>query len=370
MFLENASKRLQRQSWRFACLPLLAALLLHVNCGGTASQANNPSPPAAPVETQVEVFRAGLNFPVKLAFAPDGRLFFTEKSGQIRIIQNGQLLDQPFATLDAATAGERGVLGIAFDPQYNSNHFVYVYFSHPSGPNRVVRFTDSNNSGTELTTIVDGIASSQFHNAGNIGFDSSGHLIVSTGDAENPASSQDPNSRNGKLLRFNRDGSIPPDNPFGSSNPVMAMGLRNPFDFTFHPQTGALYATDNGPDCDDKLLRVVPGGNYGWRPNYPCGDSDPRFSRPIRLYSESIAPTGVIFYTGTALPQFKGDMLVVQWNGGRMRHLRIDEANQGNVTSEEIVLDGGFGGLIDIAQGPEGYVYFNTNNAILRLRPK
>ncbi len=362
-----------------------AFLLLYLQCGGTASQpaAPQPTPTPAPapapapapstpqpVTVGVEVFKDGLNFPVKLAFAPDGRLFFTQKGGLVRILQNGQVLEPPFVTLRVEAEGERGVLGIAFDPDFGTNHFIYVFYSDPSGVNRVVRFTDSNNVGTNEAVIVEGIPHSHFHNGGNIEFDRTGHLFVSTGDALNPANSQDPNSRHGKILRYNRDGSIPPDNPLGSGNPVFALGLRNPFDFAFHPQSGVMYVSENGPECDDEADRIVPGGNYGWRPNYPCGDTDPHFIAPIARYSPPVVPTGIMFYTGDRFPQFTGHVLLAQFGDGKIRHLVVDDANNGKVSKDEIIVNGGFGKLIDMVQGPDGLIYFNNDHAILRLVPR
>ncbi|MGH9804721.1 MAG: PQQ-dependent sugar dehydrogenase, partial [Candidatus Acidiferrales bacterium] len=197
---------------------------------------------------RTEVFVGNLNFPVRLAFAPDGRLFFNElRTGNVRIIQNGVLLAQPFATLAVETNGERGLLGLAFDPLFTINNFVYVLHSDPSGVQRVVRFADMNGAGVAQQTIVDNLPSTVVHNAGAIGFGPDGRLYVSIGDSTNPANSQEPSSVSGKILRYNPDGSIPAAGAFGSTTPAFNLGLRNSFGFTFHPTSGTIYASENGP---------------------------------------------------------------------------------------------------------------------------
>jgi glucose/arabinose dehydrogenase len=356
-----------------ACL--LAALLLGVTCGGSGT--GNPPftsapPPPAAVPFRVEAFRTGLAFPVTLAFAPDGRLFFNElATGNVRIIESGQLLTTPFATLPVETDGERGLLGLAFDPNFAVNRFVYVLYSDRNLANhRVVRFTDVGNLGTNPQVIVDNLPSARFHNAGNIGFGRDGLLYISIGDTTDPATSQDPDALAGKLLRYRPDGTIPADNPFGPTRPAFNLGLRNSFDFAFHPQTGTVYASENGPDCDDEVNRILPGGNYGWRPGYPCGDTNPTFIAPIIRFTPVIAPTGITFYTGSVFPQFRNSLFLVDFNTGRVRRFVVDESNQGRIQSSEVVVDGGFGELLDIVEGPDGFLYFSSPNAIWRIVPQ
>jgi len=352
---------------------VLAISLLMAACGGTTDSSPNPQPNPlpTPVPYRVEIFLSGLQFPVKLAFAPDGRLFYSElASGRIRVVENGTLRAQAFATLTVNTSGERGLLGLAFDPQFSANRFVYAYYSDPSGDNRVVRFTDSNSTGTNLTAVVSGLPSANIHNAGDIGFGPQGHLFVSLGDVADPANSQDPNARAGKILRYHANGTVPAGNPFGAGNPAFAMGLRNSFDFAFHPTAGTMYASENGPNCDDELNRIVSGGNYGWRPSYPCGDTSTTFIAPLQRFNPSIAPTGVVFYTSNVLPQFTGDLFMVDFNTGRVRRFRVNESQNGQVTQTEVVVDGGFGSLLDIVQGPDGFLYFSSTDAILRIRPQ
>lgn len=361
------------KSRRLLLATLLAAALGGCSGGGEATTTPPPGvqPPPSSVPFQVEVFADNLNFPVRLAFAPDGRLFFNElQTGNVRIIQNEVLQAQPFATLPVETSGERGLLGIAFHPQFVSNGFVYLLHSDPSGVQRVVRFADMNGEGVAQQVIIDNLPSTVVHNGGAIGFGPDGRLYVSIGDSQEPANSQDQSSLSGKILRYADDGAVPADNPFGSLNPAFNLGLRNSFDFDFHPATGTIYASENGPNCDDELNRIVRGGNYGWRPNYPCGDADPSFIAPLTRFNPSIAPTGVAFYTSAVFPQFRNQLFLVDFNSGRMRRFAVNESAQGQITETAIVVDGGFGALLDVAQSPDGFIYFSSQTAILRLVPQ
>jgi glucose/arabinose dehydrogenase len=359
------------KSRRFAAvLAALAGLQLLASCGG-ATVSTGPGNGTTPFSFRVETFVSGLSTPVTLAFAPDGRLFFNElTTGQVRIIQNGMLLAQPFIDLDVETSGERGLLGLAFDPQFASNRFVYVLFSDPAGVQRVVRFTESGGIGIDQTVIVDNLPSNSNHNGGNIRFGPDGRLYVTMGDSGNPANAQDPNSLAGKILRYNADGTVPSDNPFGAGNPAFNLGLRNSFDFTFHPTAGTIYASENGPDCDDEINRIVAGGNYGWRPGQLCGDTDPAFVQPLTRFNPTIAPTGIVFYTSTVLSGFTGSLFLVDFNQGNVRRFEVNEANQGQITASETVVTGSFGPLFDIVQGPDGFLYFSSADAVRRIVPQ
>ena len=308
-----------------------------------------------------------------MAFAPDGRLFFNELStGRVRVVENGQLLVDPFVEVSVETSGERGLLGLTFDPAFASNGFVYILHHTPGPPleARVLRFTDFANRGIDQTIIVDDLASTNNHNGGNIGFGPDGMLYITIGDGQNPANSQDPDSLNGKILRFNPDGSIPATNPFGGFRAAFNLGLRNSFDFDFHPATGTIYASENGPNCDDEINRIVPGGNYGWRPDYPCGDTDLEFVAPLRRFTPTIAPTGVSFYTGSVFPQFQDDLFMVDFNSGRVQRFVVDETNMGQIVESSILVDVAFGALLDIVEGPDGFLYFSSSNAIHRIVPQ
>ncbi len=334
----------------------------------TGGCSEEPSFPSFTVETPF----TGLNLPVTLAFAPDGRLFFNElNTGRVRVIENGQLLAQPFAELPVLTSGERGLIGLAFDPNFNINGYVYLlhHLADPTVRARIVRFTDFENQGIGLAVIVDDLPSTSIHNGGNIGFGPDGMLYVTVGDGQDPANSQNMDSVNGKILRYVPNGSIPASNPYGSFRAAYNLGLRNSFDFDFHPLTGTIYASENGPDCDDEINRIVPGANYGWRPNYPCGDTDILFVTPIIRFTPVIAPTGITFYTGSPFPQFQGDLFMVDFNNGQVQRFAVDEPQLGVISESAVLVDGDFGALFDIVEGPDGFIYFSSSDAIHRLVP-
>ncbi len=355
-----------------AALGLAALLALLPSCGGSNTVGGVVNPPGpSSVPFRVQTFLGNLSFPVAMAFAPDGRLFYNElQTGNVRVISNGVLQAQPFATVTVETTGERGLLGLVFDPQFANNRFVYVLHSDPSGVQRVVRFTDSNGTGINPTIIVDNLPSAGNHNGGNIGFGRDGFLYITIGDSGVPANAQDPNSLSGKLLRYNSNGTVVATNPFGANNPAFNLGLRNSFDFTFHPQAGTVYASENGPNCDDEVNRVVAGGNYGWRPNFPCGDTSPQFIAPLVRFTPTIAPTGITFYTGAVFPQFTGSLFLTDFNEGRVRRFEVNEAQQGMITETEVVVAGGLGNLLDIVQGPDGALYFSSTTTLFRIVPQ
>jgi len=311
-----------------------------------------------------------------MAAAPDGRIFYNElTTGNIRIIDPGwQLRPQAFYQLQVATNGEQGLLGIALDPNFASNRFVYVYHSASSplcnpGPrcNRVVRLREVNNQGTEETVLLDNIPATGNHNGGNLHFGPDGKLYITIGDAEQPNLAQDLSSLAGKILRLNPDGSIPGDNPFPGS-PVYALGLRNSFDFTFHPHTDDLWATENGPADNDEINRIVPGGNYGW-PIVRGIANNPPFIDPLVAFFNTIAPTGIIAVgANSAYPvQYHDNLLFADFNVGQIRRIVLSGATLTQLGTLSLAYTGGEGFLLDLIQGPDGFIYVSSGDSIFRV---
>ncbi|HSQ92363.1 MAG TPA: PQQ-dependent sugar dehydrogenase [Nitrospiraceae bacterium] len=282
-------------------------------------------------DLQLQSVLSGLSFPVGMALAPDGRVFFNERlTGRIRLINpQWQLVPTQFCQITIGTNGEQGVLGLTLDPDFANNRFVYVYHT-ASSPlrNRVVRYTDSSGSCTQETIILDNLPASTNHNGGIIQFGPDGKLYVIIGDAENTANAQNVTSLAGKVLRVNPDGSAPADNPFFSNTntnakKVYSLGHRNSYGFTFHGHTGHLWQTENGPSDNDEINRVVSSGNYGW-PTVRGIVGNPNFRDPILAYVSVIAPTGIIAIpeNSTVYPAaYRNNLLFTAWNDGRIRRV-------------------------------------------------
>ena len=344
-------------------------------------------PPTA--DLQLQSVLPGLNFPVGMSLAPDGRVFFNERlTGKIRIInQQWQLVATPFCQLSVAVSGEQGLLGLALDPNFAQNHFVYVYYTVAGATmNRVARYTESSGlCSTQETVILDNLPVNSFHNGGIIQFGPDGKLYVIIGDAGNMANSQELTSLAGKILRVNPDGSAPLDNPFFSNananaKKVFSFGHRNSYGFTFHPHTKHLWETENGPGDSDEINRVIAGGNYAWDANQRRGIlNDPCCVDPIAVYFPlpcttcTIAPTGII-----AIPEdsivypvaYRNNLLFVNYNFGQIRRLVLAGANLTQLGTQSIAYNGGNGGLLSLMLGADGFVYVSNASAIFKVVPQ
>jgi glucose/arabinose dehydrogenase len=249
---------------------------------------------------------AGLEQPISVDFAPDGRAFVTEQRGRVRVIKDGRLLPEPFVTLDVSSSGERGALGIELDPDFASNGYVYVFHTAktPYLHNRVSRFTamgDVAAPGSEQVIFdLDKLESgSLIHNGGDLKFGPDGKLYLSAGENGKSGNAQLLNTTLGKLLRINADGSIPADNPFfsqttGNNRAIYALGFRNPYTFDISP-AGKIYVNDVGEATWEEVNDVAAGGNYGWPkvqgPN--TANTDPTYLGPLFAYRHGSRAAGI-----------------------------------------------------------------------------
>jgi glucose/arabinose dehydrogenase len=251
-----------------------------------AGSATAATLPTGFAETQVAT---GLASPTAMAFAPDGRLLVAEQGGRLREITDGVLLATPFVTLDVSSAGERGLLGLAFDPGFAFNQYVYVYYTTATAPihNRVSRFTASGDvvmPGTEVPILdLEPLSSATNHNGGAIHFGPDNLLYVAVGDNANGANSQSLTNRLGKILRIGADGTIPSTNPFfnsasGVNRAIWALGLRNPFTFTFRQGSSRMFVNDVGENAWEEINDGIAGSNYGW-PETEGPTTDSRLDR-------------------------------------------------------------------------------------------
>jgi glucose/arabinose dehydrogenase len=305
-----------------------------------------------PAGFEETTFIEGLNGATSMELAPDGRIFISEKFGDIKIVKNGQLLNTPALTIDVDTFRDRGISGIELDPNFSSNGHIYVHYTkavpnnrdkaNNGAVNRVSRFTvvgDSINSNTELV-LVDGVASSSgFHPGGFMDFGNDGKLYIGFGTPDVSDGSQNLNNYIGKILRINPDGSAPSDNPFvGQANArgaIWAYGFRNPFSGAVDPVTGKIYVNDVGENTWEEINEVQKGKNYGW-PNAEGNSSNPAYTNPIYAYGHmaqfggEAAITGGVFYRGNNFPsQYNGDYFFGDYDTG---YLQVRDSATGQVT--------------------------------------
>ncbi|QHV96906.1 PQQ-dependent sugar dehydrogenase [Spirosoma endbachense] len=268
--------------------------------------------------TQVAV-ATGLSAPTIAAFSPDGRIFVAQQSGQLRVVKNGSLLPTPFVELTVDASGERGLLGIAFDPDFATNQHVYLYYTVPTSGtvtvhNRISRFTVSGDvalSGSELILLeLDALSGATNHNGGSMVFGADGKLYIGVGENANPANSQYLDNYLGKVLRINTDGSVPAGNPYTSGSEarkrIWAYGLRNPYTLAVQPVTGRFFVNDVGQETWEEINDASTGGlNFGW-PTAEGTSSNPAFTNPVFKYPHAAtgnengcAITGGSFYNPT-----------------------------------------------------------------------
>lgn len=317
---------------------------------------------------------AGLTNPTAMAFAPDGRIFVCEQGGKLRVIKNGALLATPFVTLTVDSAGERGLLGIAFDPNFVSNQLVYVYYTVPTpAHNRVSRFIANGDvalAGSETILMeLPNLSTATNHNAGAIHFGPDGLLYIATGDNANGNNAQSFSTVLGKMLRITSTGAIPTDNPFfnqttGINRSIWALGLRNPFTFAFQPGTGRMFINNVGLSTWEEINDGIAGANYGW----PicegfCNPPDPDFTDPIFIYENTgvdCAITGGAFYNPQTVlfpSNFVGSYFFSDFCGGWIH--RLDTVN-GNAFSEFATR---ISNPVDLKVSPDGFLYYLARGA-------
>lgn len=330
-----------------------------------------------------EVAADNLDVPWELAFTGDGRIFLTERPGTVRVIQNGRLLPEPVISFAAPfiSSGEGGLLGLAIDPAFAQNHYLYVYHTYEDRGqifNRVLRLREQENRASIDRVLIDRIPGNEFHNGGRLKIGPDERLYITTGDAQNPALAQNSNSLAGKILRFNLDGTIPPDNPFPNS-PVYSLGHRNPQGLAWSPATGILYSSEHGARAHDEINRIEPGVNYGW-PLIQGNEQRAGMRTPL-IHSDGStwAPSGMTFVTRGP---WQGRLLVANLRGEQLLGIQFVPAREPTIQSTQVLYQNQYGRLRNIVEGPDGSLYVLTNNRdgrgtartdddkIIRLRPR
>ena len=317
-------------------------------------------------DVSVETVVQNLEVPWAIAFAPDGRIFVTERPGRIRVIRDGNLRREAFAVLDQVVSiSESGLMGIAVHPDFADNHYLYVCYTYQSRRgelrNRVARLTDVDGVGKDHQIILDDIPGSRNHNGCRIAFGPDRKLYVTTGDAQDRDRAQDLDSLAGKVLRLDADGSIPQDNPFIASY-VYTFGHRNPQGLDWHPATGDLFITEHGPDRNDEINILEPGRNYGWPAVTGRARSD-EFVGALVAFTPTLAIAGAAFYSGDILhPSWQGSLVFATLKGSQLRRLVLSPPTFQSIESSQVLVDRDYGRLRAVAVSPQGYLYFTTSN--------
>jgi glucose/arabinose dehydrogenase len=344
-------------------------------------------PTAADAKIKAVPVDETLDVPVGFTFAPDGRIFYTEKfadadgDGQVRVLDRAADTDTLFYEFtDVNSEGERGVLGVALHPDYPATPEVFVYVTRRPAPadpleNEIVKLTEVGGVGTAPDIIWSApVAEPRTnHNGGRILFGPDGMLYAVVGDGGlDPGNSQDLGDDRGKVLRMDTDGSAPADNPFPGSV-VWAYGIRNSFGMAFDPHTGLLWETENGPACNDELNRIREGRNYGWGASQTCNGQDPfntnqdgpNIVLPQRWYTPTIAPVGAAFCRGCELgPNSRGRLFWGSRQQGMIRRTGLN-ADRRQLTRTDKVLSGY--AVVAIEAAPNGRLFFSTFDGIYRL---
>ena len=302
----------------------------------------------------------GLDTPWEIAFLPDRTALITERRGTVRLLARGARL-RTVARLPVMAVGEGGLLGLAADPDFARNRFVYVYRTTQGG-NQVVRYRFAGGRLGGGRTLVGRIPRAPNHNGGRIHFGPDGRLYFSTGDAQEPGLPQNGRSLAGKVLRM-----TPGQYRGRGGRPeTFTLGHRNPQGFDWQPGSGRLIATEHGPDGDDEVNFLRRGGNYGW-PLLRGTRRRAGFNSPLVVYPTSIAPSGATFVSlpGSA---WTGDLLIGALRGAQVRRLRFD--GRLRATRNQALFLGDFGRLRTVVEGPDGALYALTSNRDGRGSPR
>ncbi|TVP75774.1 MAG: PQQ-dependent sugar dehydrogenase [Gemmatimonadales bacterium] len=344
----------------------------------------------------------GLEHPWGLQFLPDGDLLVTERPGRLRVVRDGEVLEDPVAGLpEVRVGGQGGLLDVALHPDFEENHLVYLAYAKPgddgeTGTTAVIRgvFRDHELHDVEEVFEADAWSSGRGHHGSRIAFDADGYMFISVGDRQaRPGEdlrahpSQDNSNHVGVMIRLHDDGTVPEDNPFvddaDALPEIWSYGHRNPQGLAVHPETNEVWHSEHGPQGGDKLNRILPGRNYGWPVvgwgvNYGAGTPIHEAVRaegmedPVHHWTPSIATSGLMIYTGDRFPAWQGDIFVGGLRGQQLARVTLDDDHR-VVNEETLVRD--MGRIRDVRQGPDGNIWLVFDHGadhelhIARLEP-
>lgn len=330
-----------------------------------------------PVDYEVEEFASNLEVPWSIAFTSPERMLVTERPGRLRVIEKGVLKEEPLHVFhEVSSTGEEGLMSITIDPNYERNRWIYLSLAYEKEDEgmkvKVLRFVDKQNRLEEESVIIDDLPAARFHAGCRLAFGPDGKLYVTVGDALNRQDAQDLESLAGKILRIDKDGSIPPGNPLNGY--IYSYGHRNPQGLAWHPETGDLYATEHGPSVfdgpagGDEVNRIVAGGNYGW-PLVSHDEKRDGTIPPLIQFTPAEPPGSLMIYSGENFPQFKHNLFYGSLKGEGLMRLILDPKDPNKISFNEKLPEVKFGRIRDVIEGPDGYIYFTTSNRDGRGNP-
>jgi len=379
-----------RTSFNTPSTALLGGLTLLVSACGPSEV------PAETIRSQLHDFRVatvakGLDHPWSVAFLPDGGLLMTERVGRLRLLRDGKLLPKPVAGVPPVVdSGQGGLFDVTLHPNFAENGFLYLsYAARGTGGvhTRVTRFRfdETAHALTGPEQIFDSMpkASGGRHFGGRMVFDRAGYLFITVGERGDMDRAQRLTEHSGSVIRLTDDGRVPADNPFvgrADARPeIYSYGHRNPQGMALHPSTGAVWTHEHGARGGDEINIIRPGRNYGWPVithgiDYDgspigIGKSAPGMEQPLYFWVPSIAPSGMAFYTGDKFSKWKNSLFVGALAGQALVRLEIRDDR---VVREERLLVDTVGRVRDVRSGPDGYIYFTTDDddgRLLRLEP-
>jgi glucose/arabinose dehydrogenase len=334
----------------------------------------------------------GLSRPYALAFLPDGRMLVSERTGQLRVIRNGVLDPRPIAGVpEVVSRSYQGLMDLALHPKFAENRLLYLTYSK-RGPNgsAAIALARGRLEGMELTDVRDLFIAEKWTDntptlASRIVFGPDGMLYMAVASPGNEwERAQDPSNHQGKVLRLRDDGTAAPDNPFvgkaGYKPEIFTLGHRNPLGLAVHPQSGAIFENENGPQGGDEINILKPGANYGWPTvsqgrdysgrYYPSHHELPGFEAPFVYWNPAIAISGMTFYTGERFPKWKGHIFVGSLAYAHLERVPLND--KGEPRSREWMLVDLKQRIRDVRQGPDGLLYLLTDHsygALLRVEP-